>query len=107
LEFLETIPSTSLSKKIDSNESINLLPPPVISEQLNCPADDPDNDYIEPESPTGVDALIYDDDENDDLNNINTSSHSSIDNTEYNIPYQQIIRDDYNPSKIKNETPSM
>ncbi len=34
--------------------------------------------------------------------------HSPVENTElFILPNQQIIRDDYNPSKIKNETPSM
>jgi hypothetical protein len=72
---------------------------------------DLDNDYIEPESPTGVDALIYDDDDNndDDLNNTPTSSrpsisHSPVENTELNPPQEIIILDDYNPSKAKTET---
>jgi len=72
---------------------------------------DLDNDYIEPESPTGVDALIYDEDDNDDDINISSrpsTNHSPIENTEFIPPYQQtIIRDDYNPSKAKNETTPM
>ena len=81
---------------------------------------DLDNDYIEPESPTGIDALIYNDDDNnnnhngdhdddDSLNNINTSSscHSPSDTTECSIPYQPIIRDDYNPSKAQHQTTSL
>jgi len=72
---------------------------------------DLDNDYIEPESPTGVDALIYDEDDNDD-DDINISSrpstnHSPIEIIEFIPPYQQTIRDDYNPSKAKNETTPM
>lgn len=82
---------------------------------------DLDNDYIEPESPTGIDALLYDDD--DDFSTSNTHSRSSSiqqqtshpespgDNHDY-LPTsaQQTVRDDYNPltaSKPKTELPSM
>ncbi len=103
--------SISLIQKIDQNQSLKL----PIAEQTNSifSSIDLDNDYIEPESPTGIDALIYDEDDNDnDLNNTNISSHSStnhspVDNTEFILPYQQTIRDDYNPSKAQNETPLM
>jgi hypothetical protein len=79
---------------------------------------DLDNDYIEPESPTGIDALLYDDD--DDLNNSNAHSRSLAiqqqhpqspgDNNEYLPPAQPSTRDDYNPiaaSKPKTDTTSM
>ncbi|CAF3370644.1 unnamed protein product [Rotaria sp. Silwood1] len=84
------------------------------------PAVDLDNDYIEPESPTGIDALLYDDDE--DLNNTSVNSRSSIiqqqqqhpespgDNNECLPPALQLIRDDYNPlaaSKPKIDTAQM
>lgn len=89
-------------------------PPPMY------PALDLDNDYIEPESPTGIDALLYDDD--DDVNSSHTPSRSSSiqqqtshpespgDNHDYLPPAQQTIRDDYNPlaaSKPKAEPPAM
>ncbi|CAF2879709.1 unnamed protein product [Rotaria sp. Silwood2] len=112
----EDITSISSIKNINSNEFSKLESQLAISEQ-STPiflTVDLDNDYIEPESPTGIDALIYDEDEDDDdddndLNNINNSScpsiiHSSNDNTEYVMPYQTIVRDDYNPSKIQNGT---
>ena len=74
---------------------------------------DLDNDYIEPESPTGIDALLYDDD--DDLNNTTTHSRAATtqspgDNHEYLPPTQPTIRDDYNPlaaSKPKAESSFM
>ena len=79
---------------------------------------DLDNDYIEPESPTGIDALLYDDD--DDLNHTTTSQSrpSSIpqhqdstgDNQDYLPSLPQPVRDDYNPlaaSKSKHETPPL
>ena len=75
---------------------------------------DLDNDYIEPESPTGIDALLYDDD--DDLNNPGTHSRTSsvtshprspAETPDYPPPSQPIVRDDYNPlaaSKPKPES---
>ncbi len=81
---------------------------------------DLDNDYIEPESPTGIDALLYDDD--DDLNSTSTHSRPSTmqsqqshpespsDNHEYLPPTQPTIRDDYNPlaaTKPKTDPVSM
>ncbi|CAF1066466.1 unnamed protein product [Adineta ricciae] len=77
---------------------------------------DIDNDYIEPESPTGIDALLYDDD--DDLNNAGTHSRPSIshqlsessgDNTDYVPSVPASVRNDYNPltaSKPKTESSS-
>ena len=77
---------------------------------------DIDNDYIEPESPTGIDALLYDDD--DDLNNVGTHSRSSIshqlsessgDNNDYVPSVPTSVRNDYNPlaaSKRKAEASS-
>jgi hypothetical protein len=77
------------------------------------PIGDLDNDYIEPESPTGIDALLYDDD--DDLNNVSIPSRSSSnpqqhqqqqqqqqmdssgDNHDYLSMAQSTVRDDYNP----------
>jgi len=58
---------------------------------------DVDNDYIEPESPTGIDALIYDDD--DDLNNASSYSRSSSvsQSKSSNSPTETPIREDYNP----------
>ncbi|CAF1212957.1 unnamed protein product [Rotaria sordida] len=117
----EDLSSISVTKEINSNEPSILQSQHSIHEQSDpiFSAVDLDNDYIEPESPTGIDALIYDDNDDDDdddndngLNNINKSSCSSTnpssnDNTEYNMPYQPIIRDDYNPSKIQNETSSI
>ena len=108
-----------------SNESTRLPPASPVREE---PAPifssvDLDNDYIEPESPTGIDALLYDDD--DDLNNStnnsrpttiqqqqsssSSSSHpeSPSDNHEYPQPTN---RDDYNPlaaSKPKTDISSM
>lgn len=94
-------------KKIDSTESSKS--PIVEQSNLIVSTVDLDNDYIEPESPTGIDALIYDEDDNNDDNNNNTniSSHSPVENTEVITPYQPIIRDDYNPSKAKTETKPM
>ena len=88
------------------------------------PSVDLDNDYIEPESPTGVDALLYDDDDDDDDDNdLNSSSaHSRLssvqqqhskspsDNNDYLPSLQQPVRDDYNPltaSKSKTDTALM
>ncbi|CAF0765224.1 unnamed protein product [Adineta steineri] len=103
LTVSENLPYTPVLKTIDSNESLKDLPSTSITEPTNssCVADDSDNDYIEPESPTGADALIYDDDEDDLNNNLN---QSPTDNTEDNNPYQHVVRDDYNPSKVQNET---
>ncbi|CAF4702320.1 unnamed protein product [Rotaria sp. Silwood1] len=112
----ENLSCISSTKNIKSNEPSKFDPQLAIPEQSNpiFSTVDCDNDYIEPESPTGIDALIYDDDDADDddndLNNVNNSScssiiHSSNNNTEYILPYQPIIRDDYNPSKIQNEKP--
>jgi hypothetical protein len=72
---------------------------------------DSDDDYIEPESPTGIDALLYDDDDDIDLQNITSSSHSPMSQTNLpgeddTSPYTAPIRDDYNPSKAQNETAS-
>ena len=71
---------------------------------------DLDNDYIEPESPTGIDALLYDDD--DDLNQTTTSQSrpssmpqhrdSTGDNQEYLPSLPQPVRDDYNPLAASN-----
>lgn len=82
---------------------------------------DLDNDYIEPESPTGIDALLYDDD--DELNHTNSHSRSSSisqkqqpespgDHPEYlsHIQQHQPMRDDYNPlnaSKAKGDSTTM
>jgi hypothetical protein len=68
---------------------------------------DLDNDYIEPESPTGIDALLYDDD--DDTHSrpltIPQQPESPSDNNEYLSPaQQQPIRDDYKP---KTDTSAM
>ena len=79
------------------------------------PATDADNDYIEPESPTGIDALIYDDD--DDLNSGNSYSRSSSISqakssdspTEITPEFYPTTRDDYNPlaaSKSKTDSSS-
>ena len=75
---------------------------------------DIDNDYIEPESPTGIDALLYDDD--DDLNNVGTHSRpstshqlseSSGDNTDYVPSVPTSVRNDYNPlTALKPKTES-
>jgi hypothetical protein len=90
--YTEVLPPTSSAKKIEETN-------PTVSTV------DPDNDYIEPESPTGVDALIYDEEENDDdSSHVNTSPRPSVETVEEILPSQQIIRDDYNPLKAKNET---
>jgi hypothetical protein len=84
------------------NKSLDLpIPEPS---NPTFPVADLDNDYIEPESPTGIDALIYDDDDHDDNEDINSSS---IDNPELTLPCQQVILDDYNPSKIHNQSKPM
>ena len=96
-------------------------PAPVSQEESNpvYSVVDLDNDYIEPESPTGIDALLYDDDE--EMNNISSHSRPSNipqkqqqpdspgENAEYlsHIQQQATIRDDYNPltaSKAKTES---
>lgn len=99
-------------------EPIPSLPEKPIDEPVQLPYKSPvreepnptytsadlDNDYIEPESPTGIDALLYDDD--DDLNNPSTHSRTSsitshpqspADNPEHPPPMQPTIRADYNP----------
>ncbi|CAF2371700.1 unnamed protein product [Rotaria sp. Silwood2] len=121
----ETIPQPTEPIPIKTVEEPPKLPstPPVHEESNEAsnvvfPAVDLDNDYIEPESPTGIDALLYDDD--DDLNNISLNSRSSIvqqqhpespgDNNECLPPAPQPIRDDYNPlaaSKSKIDTAQM
>jgi hypothetical protein len=79
---------------------------------------DSDNDYIEPESPTGIDALLYDEDEDDEMkSNSNPTSPasstneqqqhhnmetSSIEHSSSILTYQPVVRDDYNPSRISN-----
>jgi hypothetical protein len=110
LLILETIPQplVSLPNK-PSDEPRKLPSTSPIREESNptFPSVDLDNDYIEPESPTGIDALLYDDD--DDLNNMSTHSRQSSiqqqlshpespgDNHEYLPPTQPTIRGDYNP----------
>ena len=116
---------------MDVEEPIPSLPEKPVAEPVKLPYTSPireepnptyasvdlDNDYIEPESPTGIDALLYDDD--DDLNNPSTHSRTSsitshpqspAENPEYPLPMQSTSRDDYNPlaaSKQKTEpTPS-
>lgn len=107
-----------LSISTDLIESIPSLPEKPVDEPVKLPYTSPvrdepnptfapvdlDNDYIEPESPTGIDALLYDDD--DDLNNPTTHSRTSsvtshpqspADNPEYPPLSQPIVRDDYNP----------
>ncbi|CAM4927111.1 unnamed protein product [Rotaria socialis] len=122
---LENIPEPS---EPIPTKTINEIPkPPSISPTHEEPSEssnpifssaDLDNDYIEPESPTGIDALLYDDD--DDLNNVSIHSRSSIvqqpqpqhsespsDNNECLASAPQGIRDDYNPlaaSKPKTDT---
>ncbi|CAF4545816.1 unnamed protein product, partial [Rotaria magnacalcarata] len=103
-------PSTSLTKKINNSgeSSKSLTPITTIREQSNTTMD-LDNDYIEPESPTGIDALIYDDEEiEEDDNNISVTSTSSTshlpnDFSQFIISPTSTTRDDYNPSKIQNE----
>ncbi len=121
--FLETIPQpiVPLPNKT-SNESPKFSSTSPTREELNptFSSVDLDNDYIEPESPTGSDALIYDDD--DDLHNISTHSRPSTiqqqsshpespgDNHEYLPPTEPTIRDDYNPlaaSKPKPDSTTM
>ncbi|CAF1064615.1 unnamed protein product [Adineta steineri] len=104
---LPNLPVISPPPRIESNEVSNATFQPV----------DLDNDYIEPESPTGIDALLYDDD--DDLNNMHSHSRHATtlqhvdspgDNNDYFPPVQPSVRDDYNPlaaSKPKTDTPSM
>ncbi|CAM4944756.1 unnamed protein product [Rotaria socialis] len=109
----ENPPSTSLTKKINNSDesSKSLTPITTIREQSNTVLStmDLDNDYIEPESPTGVDALIYDDEEvEEDDNNISvtsisSTSHSPNDFSEFMISSTSTTRDDYNPSKIQDE----
>lgn len=100
--YLENRPAASSTTKTFSNAPVPL---PTIQEK-NPPASttDQDNDYIEPESPTGVDALIYDEEDNDD--DVNSSSRSSTsrsstENVEDVLPYQPVVREDYNPLKAK------
>ena len=109
--YLENLHLSSSTKKIYSSEQSKA---PIVEESNPLISlVDSDNDYIEPESPTGVDALIYDEeDDDDDSNNLNTFSqpstvHSPMENIEDTPPYQPIIRDDYNPAKAKNEATSM
>ena len=100
--YPEDLPVTSDTKKIHSNETSKVS----IVDETNPTTStvDPDNDYIEPESPTGADALIYDEEDNDDddATHLNTSPrpstiHSAAETAEETLPSQQIIRDDYNP----------
>jgi hypothetical protein len=110
MAFLGGLPPASSIKQPDSNETSKL---PIIEETNPAVSSlDADNDYIEPESPTGADALIYDEDENDDEpENPNTSPqsstiHSNVETPEETLPVQQTIRADYNPLKAKNEATS-
>ena len=107
--YLENRPVASSTKKTVSVAPAP-IPPPV--EESNPPVStvDVDNDYIEPESPTGIDALIYDEEDNDD--DVNSSSRSSTsrsptENTDDILPYQPIIREDYNPVKAQTESIAM
>ncbi|CAF0951740.1 unnamed protein product [Rotaria sordida] len=124
---IETIPQPTEPIPIKTVDEPPKLPPTSpIHEESNevsnpiFPAVDLDNDYIEPESPTGIDALLYDDD--DDVNNVSINSRSSIiqqqqqhpespgDNNECLPPAPQPIRDDYNPliaSKSKTDSAQM
>ncbi len=121
--ILETIPQPIVplpDKSPDALPKLSSKSSPREESNPTFSSADLDNDYIEPESPTGIDALLYDDD--DDLNNSNTHSRSSTiqqqsshpespgDNHEYFPPTQQTVRDDYNPlaaSKPKPDTASM
>lgn len=111
-------------KPIDELPKLSPASPPhqELNESSNpvFPSADLDNDYIEPESPTGIDALLYDDD--DDFNNTSIHSRSSTvqpqqqpshsessgDNNESFPPASQPVRDDYNPlvaSQFKTDAP--
>ncbi|CAF0934143.1 unnamed protein product [Adineta steineri] len=125
LQIPEIIPQPTESLPIKSSDDLPNLPvisppPRVESNEVSNATFQPvdlDNDYIEPESPTGIDALIYDDD--DDLNNMHSHSRHATtlqhvdspgDNNDYFPPVQTSVRDDYNPlaaSKPKTDTPSM
>ncbi|CAF4310698.1 unnamed protein product, partial [Adineta steineri] len=71
LQIPEIIPQPTESLPIKSSDDLPNLPvisppPRVESNEVSNATFQPvdlDNDYIEPESPTGIDALIYDDDD--------------------------------------------
>lgn len=103
--YLENRPVASSTKKTVSDVPAPILP----IQESNPPMStvDVDNDYIEPESPTGIDALIYDEEDNED--DVNSSSRSSTtrsptENVEDILPYQPIVREDYNPLKAQIES---
>lgn len=102
----KNLPPASSITQPDSNETSKL---PIIEETNPTVSSlDADNDYIEPESPTGADALIYDDDESDDeANNPNISPESvTMHSHVETLPVQQTTRADYNPLKAKNAATS-
>lgn len=80
------------------NERCREITPP------NLPAVDLDNDYIEPESPTGADALIYDEEDEDNISSISASPYNqpkqSTNDDPSPLPHPSVARDDYNPSKL-------
>ena len=101
--YLESIPveSTISSKPV--------IVPPTSNSQKNLKAfsisADSDDDYIEPESPTGADALIYDDEDEEENETVPVqASIDVIDLTQDDSPprstFQNLPRDDYNPSKM-------
>ncbi|UJR30808.1 hypothetical protein I4U23_018326 [Adineta vaga] len=110
-----TLPSTPVSKIVDSNKPVKLTSSFDIFNPIHSVSteNDSDNDYIEPESPTGVDALIYDEDDDNNNNDdgsdiINNSSQSSstpstIEKAKINSPSQEVHLENCNPPFVRSQ----
>lgn len=74
-----------------SNSMVSTVVAPAPTATTTMTMDDTENDYIEPESPTGADAFIYDEDEN-------ASEHSSDDKDDVVFVEKKTLANNSNPS---------